>query len=167
MSDPMIYGKPEIFWTAWEAIGTVLAFFLAFLILLQDRIRVIFFSPRVTAYDGGMFFTWPSDDTAGELELEWSVKNISPLNIFGNDIHGLTTLYGLSMKGHLKSSFYSDQIIESKLFLPKNGTFYQHQSIPRKSLSTGDYYLILLFKSQDKEVGRKTFDLHYGGRDNK
>jgi len=160
MSAPTLLGRDEIFWTALEAIGTTLAFFLTFMLLLQDKIRELLFSPKITAINGGLFFTFKNYEES-ELEIEWFALNKSLFNFFGADIHGLTTVYSLQTISERKSPFYSGEITEPNLILPKNGEVYQYQSFPRKTFSAGKYELILLFESKGRIVGRKTFHLKY------
>jgi len=156
-----ILGKPEIFWTALEAVGTVLAFFLAFIIglysvykdsilpLLEASECVIDFEEE---YKGYAMIGTTIPPRPARTKVSWRIRNKRRYLIFKRDASNIITEWWLQKEKENGEWKYSGKM-EPFPYLPFGRDFPQSVYQERESLEEGKYLLSLRFSIHDKVVG--------------
>ena len=162
MSNSTFLGLPEVVWTAFEAIGTILAFSLTFILLLAAKIR----KPNLTISDLSLRweegFTQPNippynlqkggrKTFPNTLSVSWRVHNKQRLIIFGKEVTKLQTTYWLEKESE------GDWVYQGNLdpipFLPINGEWPQHKTFERANREEGTFFLTLHFTTDGLPIG--------------
>ena len=167
-----IFGKPEIYWTALEAIGTLTAVIVALLLGLyavyKDRIV-----PNLTASECKIeFFTGceGSRNERGEtivysvppkIKTSWKLENKQRRFIFLKmDASNVITNWWLQKEPDEHGWIYSGKI-DAFPYIPFGKDFPQHANENRDSLDEGKYLLSLSFSIDNKTVGNHREIIEY------
>jgi len=166
-----IFGKPEIFWIALEAIGTILAFCLAFIFglyaLYQDKIL-----PNLIASDCKIEFLEGHEGSSDErgqtivypipprIKISWRLVNKRRYFIFRRDASEIVTKWWLQKVSESEWK-YSGQLLPPFPYLPSGKDFPQSVSKERESLEEAEYLLSLKFSINEKSVGGHKEILNY------
>lgn len=140
----------------WEAIGTILAFSLALIILFVTKIM----KPHISVSD--ITLSWIKvyeiphykqefENIPSKIHLSWRIHNKPLLKIFGKDVTKLHTMYWLEKIA--EGDWVYQGTLNDLPFLPKNGDWLQTLDIERKSFDEGKYILTLHFSSDNLPIG--------------
>jgi len=133
----------------WEAIGTILAFSLALIILLFTKIM----RPHITVSDVTLIWLEANEipDEERIIHLSWRIHNKPLLKIFGKDVTKLHTMYWLEKIA--EGDWVYQGTVSDLPFLPKNGDWLQTVRIKRTGFDEGKYILTLHFSSDNLAIG--------------
>ena len=95
MSNSTFLGQSEVFWSALEAIGTILAFFLAFILSLYAIFQNKILQPNIKASNCKLEFLTQSPHGGSSIHISWRINNVSKLHFFGKSASNIKTVWWL------------------------------------------------------------------------
>lgn len=167
MSDSYL-GIQEVVWTAWEAIGTVLAVGITLLVLLGSKILNYFYSPDIKASEPDIKYTPPQEHTGtrGKIQLSWKIHNYPKHLYFGKMAVNVITRFWFDKKEH-EGWTYSGRVGPLPI-LPKNENWTQHTKELKGELEPTEYKLILVFyqvgltdREREKVIGHEEYNISW------
>ncbi len=159
MSDPQTFlGQPEIFWSAMEAIGTVLVVILA--LGIRGKISKWLISPRLKISNIKYYSIPKIDDANAEVHISFKIKNKPLIGKRGKAILGLT--YSAWATAHTGESVFEIKHNKNEnLFIPAGRSIGFTHTVESIFDPDEKYELILRFETNDTEIARKRISFKY------
>ena len=153
MSEVTYLGQPEIFWTAWEAIGTVLAVIIV--LSIPQKMKNILYRPRLSvrfcdvSYSANTLIDSYQTNIEGMIQIRWFVENNDLFGVFGKDAINVTTTVWMSSKDQDLWAYQGDAPLLR--ILPRNEDWMGTMSFDGRDPEEGNYEIQLLFSMEGFE----------------